>query len=136
MSMADRIKGTREHPIYVVEDDEDVARSLALLLKLEGFEPVWFGSADLFLGSIELLPPGCLLLDIRLPGRDGISALEEVRKKKIGWPAIFMSGHFNSEMAALAVKAGALAILEKPFSQDELVAALDRAEGELSERVA
>ena len=134
--MGGEIKVTREYPVYIVEDDEEVARSLSLLLKLDGFEPVCFESADLLLGSVELLRPGCLLLDIRLPGRDGISALEDVRKKKIGWPAIFMSGHFNSEMAALAVKAGALAILEKPFNQDELVAALDRAERELGKKEA
>jgi len=121
----------RDRLVYVVEDDDEVGRSLAMLLKLRGFEPTCFRSADSLLDSIESLRPGCLLLDIRLPGRDGISALGDVRKKNICWPAIFMTGHFSNEMAALAVRAGASDILEKPFSADELVAALDRAAREL-----
>ncbi|MGZ8998694.1 MAG: response regulator transcription factor [Allosphingosinicella sp.] len=134
--MAETIPAQRERPVYVVEDDEDVARSLGLLLKLSGFEPTCFRSAELFLDSIGSLRRGCLLLDIRLPGRDGISALGDVRKMNIDWPAILMTGHFSSEMAALAVKAGASDILEKPFSPDDLVAALDRAAREIEEPAA
>ena len=128
--MAKEFPAARGSRVYVVDDDEEVGRSLAMLLKLNGFEPICFGSAETLLDSIETLRPGCLLLDIRLAGRDGISALAEVRKKGIDWPAIFMTGHFNTDMAALAVKAGASDILEKPFSPGELVAALDKADRE------
>ena len=133
MSMAEQGPAPRKHPVYVVEDDADVSRSLAMLLKLNGFDPICFESADSLLNSIEVLRPGCLLLDVRLPGLDGISALQELRKRKIGWPAIFMSGHLDAGMAARAARAGGLGLLEKPFSEEDLVAALDRAERALDE---
>jgi FixJ family two-component response regulator len=118
--------------VYVVEDDEDVLDSLLSLLRLHEFEPVGFRSARQFLSSVSELSEACLLIDIRLPLSDGISVLREVREKGITWPAIFMTGHPDTELAALALKSGALDVLEKPFDPDELLEILNRANRQFS----
>lgn len=114
--------------VYVVEDDADVSNSLISLLRLYDFEPLAFKSAQEFLSSLAELPEACLLIDIRLPHSDGISVLREVREKGKTWPAVFMTGHPDTALAALALKSGALDVLEKPFNPDELVEILNRAD--------
>jgi FixJ family two-component response regulator len=118
--------------VYILEDDADVLDSLLSLLRLHEFEPVGFRSAHEFLSSLEELAEACLLIDIRLPLSDGISVLREVREKGKPWPAIFMTGHPDTELAALALKSGALDVLEKPFDPSELVEILNRADRELA----
>jgi two-component system response regulator FixJ len=85
----------------------------------------YMAGADL-LADLENLPPGCLLLDIRMPGLDGLALLGELAKRQIGWPAIIMTGHGDLPAAIKSIRLGAVDFLEKPFSDEALFAALHR----------
>jgi two-component system response regulator FixJ len=78
------------------------------------------------LADIQDLPPGCLLLDIRMPGLDGLTLLGELAKREITWPAVIMTGHGDLPTAIRSIRLGAVDFLEKPFSDEALFAALNR----------
>ena len=111
---------------YVVDDDEDVRLSLTLELKAAGLAPQPFPSADSFLDALDTLPPGCVLLDVRMPGRNGTEMLEELARRGCRWPVIMMTGHADERSARQALSLGAIAFLAKPFSEQELHTALDK----------
>ena len=113
--------------VYLVEDDEAVARSLMVLLQMKDFKVDHFASADAFLGRCAQLPHGCILLDVCLPGTDGLSALRELRRRSCLWPVIMMTGHSQFDLEIDAKRLGATAILEKPFAPELLFAAVEEA---------
>jgi two-component system response regulator FixJ len=115
--------------VYLVEDDEAVARSLMVLLQMRDLRVDHFASADAFLGRRPLLPRGCILLDVCLPGMDGLSALRELRRQSCDWPVIMMTGHAEFDLEVDAKRLGATKILEKPFAPDILFAELDEVLG-------
>lgn len=120
--------------VYVVDDDEAVRDSLRWLLEANGFRVQVFGSAEEFLnadrpGRIDR--PGCLLLDVRMPGMSGLQLHDELLRRGSTLPLIFITGHGDVSMAVSSMKKGAVDFLEKPFSDEELCAVvrqhLDRA---------
>ncbi|MDT8437434.1 MAG: response regulator [Wenzhouxiangellaceae bacterium] len=113
--------------VWVVDDDADVRGSLELLLETSGFETRLFESAEQLLATIEPQSRGCLLLDVRLPGIDGLALQAELKQRAIDLPIVFMSGHGDIPMAVRAVNAGALDFIEKPFSDDRLIELLTTA---------
>jgi len=113
--------------VYVVEDDEAVRASLVALLELGGWQISEFASGDLFLAGVEGLKPGCVLLDMRMPGLDGIEVLERLSASGVEWPVVVMTGHPDPTIAAAALHRGAIEFLEKPFSDDDLFEAIERA---------
>jgi FixJ family two-component response regulator len=113
--------------VYLIEDDEAVARSLMVLLQMHGLKADHFASADDFLRRLDQLPLGCILLDICLPGLDGLSALRELRRRACVWPVIMMTGHAEFDLEFDAKRLGAAKILEKPFSPDLLFTAVEEA---------
>lgn len=115
--------------VYLVEDDEAVARSLMVLLQMKNFQVDHFASADAFLSRAAHLPRGCVLLDVCLPGTDGLAALAELRRRSFTWPVIMMTGHSEFDVEVEAKKLGATSILEKPFAPDLLFASVDEALG-------
>ena len=107
--------------IYIVDDDEAFRDSLRWLLESNGFEIELFTSAKEFLDSCNSGKPGCVVLDIRMPGMTGLELQEKLNKKGVRTPVIFVTGHGDIPMAVSAVKRGAMDFIEKPFNESEML---------------
>lgn len=112
--------------IYIVDDDEAVRDSLSFLLKTHGHEVQSFVDGEAFLKSDIRSILGIVLLDVRMPGRDGLEILTEALSVNPNVKVIMMSGHADVAMALRALKKGALDFIEKPFQSAEILAALNR----------
>ena len=113
--------------VYVVDDEPAVSISLKRLLRSVGLEARTYASAQEFLGSERPDAPGCLVLDVRLPGLSGLDLQQELNAAKIDLPVIFITGHGDIPMSVRAMKAGAVEFLTKPFREQELLEAIERA---------
>lgn len=107
--------------VFIVDDEEDVREAVKLLIASDGLTAEAFASADDFLAAYEPGTPGCLILDVRMPGMNGLVAQQTLRQRGIELPIIFISGHGDIPMAVRAVQEGALDFLEKPFSDEALL---------------
>lgn len=107
--------------VFVVDDDALVRRSLDATLSLAGFKVVQFASAQQFLEQVSLTQSGCVLVDVRMPGMDGLTLQEELSKRHAPMSIIMMTGHADVPLTVRAMKAGALDVLEKPFSGEKLI---------------
>jgi FixJ family two-component response regulator len=123
--MPEKVEG--EPVVFVVDDDASVRESLAELLASVGLRVEAFGSAAQFLQSKIADGPGCLVLDVRLPGLSGLDFQAELAKSKVLLPVIFITGHGDIPMSVRAMKAGAVEFLTKPFRDQELLDAVQRA---------
>lgn len=112
--------------VYVVDDEREVRVSLSFMLKTFAISSRPFSSAEDFLAELPQLRPGCVIVDVRMPSKDGISMLADMASAGIRWPAIVISGHAEVPTAVRAMKLGAIEFLEKPFSEQDLMAALER----------
>lgn len=110
--------------VHVVDDDPQVAKALARLLREHGFRAVVFESAEAFLAQCDASVPGCLVLDVNLPGLDGLALQRRLTERGPAWPIIFMTGHGDIPMSVQAVKAGAVDFLTKPVPAEVLLAAV------------
>jgi FixJ family two-component response regulator len=110
--------------VFVVDDDVSVRESLESLIRCEGWQPETFASAQEFLDRPRALVPNCLLLDISLPGLNGLDLQGLVAGERMDMPIIFITGHRDVPMAVRAMKAGAVEFLTKPFSDDVLLTAV------------
>lgn len=110
--------------VYVVDDDVSVRESLEPLIRLEGWEPEVFGSAQEFLTSPRRLAPSCLVLDVNLPGLNGLELQKRIASDRFELPIVFITGYGGVPMTVQAMKAGALDFLTKPFSDEVLLAAV------------
>ena len=116
------------HPtVFVVDDDDAMRRGLEFLVSSAGYQVKAFGSAQAFLDHYESPMGGCLLLDVRMPGMDGLELLDRLRDRSIGIPVIFVTAFGNIPMAVRAVKTGAFDFIEKPFDGTELLARIRNA---------
>ncbi|NBR27201.1 MAG: DNA-binding response regulator [Betaproteobacteria bacterium] len=118
---------TREQCVYIVDDDSAVRDSLGLLLGLNGFRTLPFSNADDFLKVCTPEWTGCLLLDIRMPGTDGLALQTILRERHIALPIIFMTAHGDVPTVRSALKAGAVDYLEKPVDPDSMLEAVRQA---------
>jgi len=107
--------------VYVVDDDFAVCDSLALLIESTGQTVRSFESAKAFLNNYDPGYPGCLLLDVRMPSMNGLELQEELLKRAISIPIIFISGHAGIPDSAKAFRTGAVDFLEKPFDNEILL---------------
>ena len=116
---------SEEQPVvFVVDDDPSVRAALAGLLRSVGLEVLSFGSTQEFLQSKRRDAPGCLVLDVRLPGRSGLDFQRELAESGIQIPIVFITGHGDIPMSVRAIKAGAIEFLTKPFHDQELLDAI------------
>ena len=113
--------------IYIVEDDVSFRRSVERLIKASGFEAVPFDSAGAFLAEARIRHPACLLLDVQLPGMDGLELQQKLIEKSSSLPIIFMTGHGDIPMSVQAMKKGAVDFLPKPFEAKDLRGAILKA---------
>jgi len=112
----------QEKPVvHIVDDDDAVRDALSLLMMSEDIPAKTFASADEFLLQHAEEQPGCLLLDVRMPGMNGLELLDILNERKVTLPVIFITGHGDVHMAVNAMKAGALDFIEKPFDNERLV---------------
>jgi FixJ family two-component response regulator len=110
--------------VFVIDDDQSVRDGLQGLIRSVGLEVRMFGSTQEFLESERPDVPGCLVLDIRLPGMGGLDLQRELAKSKINLPIVFITGHGDIPMTVQAMKAGAIEFLTKPFRDQELLDAI------------
>jgi FixJ family two-component response regulator len=110
--------------VFVVDDDVSVRESLELLIACEGWQPKTFASAQEFLDSPRVHTPNCLVLDVSLPGLNGLDLQSLVAHERTDMPIIFITGHGDVPMTVQAMKAGAVEFLTKPFKDDVLLAAI------------
>ena len=116
-----------ESTVFVVDDDPSVRRALARLLRSVGWHSKELGSARELLAQTLPEHPCSLVLDVRMPGLDGLELQEELRKRAWKIPIVFITGHGDVPMSVQAMKKGAVDFLQKPFDDEELIAALERA---------
>lgn len=108
--------------VFVVDDDEGVRNALSRLFRLEGIRVQTFASAEDFLIFYRPAIPGCLLLDVKMPGRSGLELQALLIEHRIALPVIMMTGAADVAMAVQAMKAGAMDFIEKPFETASLLA--------------
>jgi FixJ family two-component response regulator len=124
--------------VYVVDDDSGVREGLSSLIRSVGFGVRTFASAQDFVSAIHPNVPGCVVLDVRMPGVSGLDLQRQLKKAGIHLPVIFITGHGDIPMTVQAMKAGAMEFFSKPFREQELVDAIrnaiDRDRGERRER--
>ncbi len=113
--------------VYIVDDDELIRDSLRTLVKSVGLQAETFSSAHQFLETILSDRPGCLVLDIRMPGLSGLDLQSELQKMHVSLPIIFITGHGTVPMSVRAMKAGAIDFLSKPFEDQELLDTIQQA---------
>lgn len=127
--------------VFVVDDDEAVRGSLRLLLKSVGLAATTLPTAQEFLAKYDPEQPGCLVLDVRMPGMSGLELQEQLNVRGAIIPVIFITGHGDIPMAVEAMQQGAFDFLQKPFRDQDLIDRIQRAlakdkanRAELSER--
>ena len=120
--------------VHIVDDEAPVRKSLAFMLASAGYAVRAFDSAADFLSQADDTQGGCLITDLRMPGMNGVELLQALRKADAMLPAIVITGHGDVPMAVEAMKAGALDFIEKPFEEEVLLQALERAARQLANR--
>ena len=119
---------TNESPvIYIVDDDPSMRKFLRRLVSLSGLQSETFTSAEEFLHSVHPDTPGCLLLDVMMPGLSGLDLQRELSRAGLHMPIIFITGHGDIPMSVQAMKAGAVSFLTKPLQNQELLDAIQEA---------
>src|SRR6188472_1583688 len=113
--------------IFVVDDDSAVRDALKLLLRSVGQAVETFGSAQEFLDAYGEDRPGCLVLDIRMPGMSGLELQQKLNEKHSILPIIFITGHGDVPMAVEAMQAGAVDFIQKPFRDQDLIDRINQA---------
>ena len=107
--------------VHVVDDDAAILDSLQLLLRSAGLPCRTYQDAGSFLNAFDPLSHACLVADIRMPGMNGLELQDELRRRGVAIPIVFMTGHGDVPMAVRAIKAGALEFIQKPFRDEELL---------------
>ncbi len=113
--------------VYIVEDDDAVRESLQLVLESVGYKTRTFASANAFLESYDSELAGCLVLDIRMPGMNGMELQRKLNERNSILPVIFVTGHGDVPMAVEAMQQGALDFVQKPYREQELLEKIERA---------
>ncbi|MBN1345135.1 MAG: response regulator transcription factor [Phycisphaerae bacterium] len=125
--LGERESVASEPTVYVVDDDQAVRDSLRWLIESTSLSVETFASAREFLDAYDSERPGCLLLDVRMPGMSGLELQEKLNADEISLPVIIITGHGDVQMAVRAMKAGAVDFVEKPFNDQMLVESIRQA---------
>jgi len=118
---------TRPTLVHLVDDDASVRAAVEDLLASVGLDTRSYASAADFLERARLEAPGCLVLDVRMPGMNGLDLQQELQRRGLALPIIFITGHGDIPMSVRAMKQGALEFLTKPFRDQDLLDAIDQA---------
>lgn len=112
--------------VHLVDDDEAIRRSVGFMLKTSGYLVRAYESGIELIKAAPNLETGCILLDIRMPGMDGLEAQEALKAKGVTLPVIIMTGHGDVRLAVQAMKAGAVDFIEKPFEKAVLLGSIEQ----------
>jgi FixJ family two-component response regulator len=110
--------------VAVVDDEAPVRAALGRLLRLAGYQVAAFESGEQFLASLVLRPPACVLLDVNMPGLSGLQVQARLLADRVALPVVFITASDDPSVERLALEAGGLRVLHKPFGNDELLAAV------------
>ncbi|MDE2220638.1 MAG: response regulator transcription factor [Gammaproteobacteria bacterium] len=113
--------------VFIVDDDEAVRSSVRFLIRSVGLQAQVYPSAQEFLAVYDPRHPGCLLLDVRMPGMSGLELQQELNRRGATIPVVFISGHGDVPMAVEAMQQGAFDFLQKPFRDQDLLDRVQRA---------
>ncbi|MBZ0096761.1 MAG: response regulator transcription factor [Sulfuricella sp.] len=116
-----------EPTVYIVDDDAEMRSALYRLVRSAGMRAEAFASAPEFLSAYHSDPPGCLLLDVKMPRMSGLELQQRLKLEQINIPIVFLTGYGNVPAAVSAMKLGALDFLEKPFDNEVLLDRLQKA---------
>ena len=119
------MSSTGQRVIHLIDDDAAVRRSVSFMLKVMGFVVRTYETGDAFLKAARDLEDGCILLDIRMPGTDGLDVQLALQKLGVALPVVIMTGHGDIALAVEAMKTGAIDFIEKPLEKEALVRTLD-----------
>lgn len=111
--------------VHLVDDDASVRRSVGFMLKTSGHQVQSYESGAKLLKNSSQLEQGCILLDIRMPGMDGLEVQQALQESGVSLPVIIMTGHGDVSLAVKAMKAGAVDFIEKPFAKETLLSSLE-----------
>jgi two-component system, LuxR family, response regulator FixJ len=117
------------HTVYIIDDDDSVRRALRRLIRSVGLKVETFATAEEFLQSSIQPAPGCLILDLHLPGMSGLELQERLNTEGRGVPIVIVTAYPEEPVRELALEAGAIAFLQKPFEEQSLLDAVKRALG-------
>ncbi len=117
----------KEATVFVVDDDDAMRESLTWLIESVGLNVETYASADDFLKSYYPGRPGCVLLDVRMPGMSGLELQGHLQQQQVTVPVIMITGHGDVPMAVRAMKAGAIDFIEKPFNDEQLLESIRNA---------
>ncbi|HEX6215967.1 MAG TPA: response regulator [Vicinamibacterales bacterium] len=112
--------------VFIIDDQASVRYALGEMLSAFGYDVGTYESAESFIHSLDTLPHGCVVADVRMPGMDGIELVRELSRRRVAFPVVLISGHADVPMAVAAIKAGAEDFIEKPIDDVQLVAAINR----------
>ena len=115
----------KSRTIHLVDDDEAIRRSASFMLRTSGYLVRTYASGIEFLDGVADAAPGCVLLDVRMPGMDGLEVQKALRERGIFLPVIVMTGHGDIAVAVQAMKGGAVDFIEKPFEKASLIGAIE-----------
>ena len=119
--------GDETPTVCIVDDDEAVCQSLELLIRDVGLNVQTFSTAEEFLGAHDFTKPGCMVVDVRMPGMSGIELYHELAEQGISLPCIVITGHGDIPMAVGAMKAGVVDFVAKPFRDQDLLDSIQKA---------
>lgn len=112
--------------VFVVDDDEAMRDSLHWLLESMDFKVATYASGEAFLAAYDAQQPGCLILDVRMPGMSGLELHDRLNAAAVTLPIVFITGHGEVPMAVAALKKGAVDFIEKPFAENDLLEIIER----------
>ena len=114
--------------VFIVDDDPSVRKGLGRLFRSTGYNVETSGSAQEFLDmATDCLGPACLVLDVKMPGLNGLDLQQELHKREYAMPVVFITGHGDIPMSVKAMKRGAIDFLSKPFDEEDLLTAVQEA---------
>jgi two-component system, LuxR family, response regulator FixJ len=125
--MVDENRGPEPPVVYVVDDDPQACRAVAELVHTFGHQVRLFHSAQEFLDNIDPNRPGCVVLDVRLPGVDGLEVHQQLTERGLALPVIILTGYADTSLTVRSLRRGAVTVLDKPFRDDELWSAIQEA---------
>lgn len=126
------MSSTEPRLVHLVDDDAGIRRSVGFMLKTSGHRVESYESGAEILKNAAHLDEGCILLDIRMPGMDGLEVQRALQEHGVRFPVIIMTGHGDVSLAVKAMKAGAVDFIEKPFAKETLLGSLEEGYRRLS----